>query len=278
METIKKGLEKRIIGKTILSIEVKFPKLFIGNPKLLEGKKVLKVWRRAKVLGIDFSSHKSLLFHLKMTGQLIFDDGKRRLVGGHPTPDMRDEMPNKTSHNIFYFSDKSTLYFNDQRKFGWVMMVNTDKILDQKFLKTLGPEPLESGFDWNTLKQNLLKHKSQPIKVAILDQSVVSGIGNIYASEACFNAKMDPRLKVSDLSDNQFKKLYRGIIQALKDGIKYGGSSKTHFVNEEGKKGYFLDHAFVYWKNGEKCKICGSEIKKLKLGGRGTYYCPKCQK
>lgn len=278
VETVKIGLSKKIIGKKISRVEVHFPKLFLGNPKDVEGKEVLKVWRRAKVLGFDLSKGKSLLFHLKMTGQLIYDDSKRRLIGGHPTPDMRDEMPNKTSHNIFYFSDGSILYFNDQRKFGWVRVAETNSLNELKLLKTLGPEPFDKGFTWVELKKNLLRHKSMNIKTAIMDQSVVSGIGNIYASEACFDAKLDPGIKVGNLTDSGFKKLYQGIIKALSDGIRYGGSSKTHFVNEEGRKGYFLDHAFVYWREGERCKICGSVIKKAQLNGRGTYWCPKCQK
>ena len=115
------------------------------------------------------------------------------------------------------------------------------------------------------------------VKVAIMDQSVVAGVGNIYASEACFNAKIDPRMKVKDLSDTQFKKLHAGIIKCLQDGIKYGGSTKTHFVDADGHKGYFLDYAFVYGRDKHPCKICKTEIKKITLAGRGTYFCPKCQ-
>jgi formamidopyrimidine-DNA glycosylase len=278
VETIRLGLKSKIVGKKIKRVEVHFPKLFIGEPKDVEGKKILKIWRKAKVLGWDLEKGKSLLFHLKMTGQLIYVEGDSRLIGGHPTSDMRDQMPNKTSHNIFYFSDGSILYFNDQRKFGWVRVMDTNSLSELKLLKSLGPEPLEKGFTWQSLKQNLLRHKSMNIKTAILDQSVVSGIGNIYSSEACFEAKLDPRTKVSELSDAQFKRLHQGIIKALKAGIKYGGSSMTHFVNEEGRKGYFLDHAFVYWRDGAACKVCGTEIKKVQLNGRGTYFCPRCQK
>lgn len=278
VETIKLGLQRKILGKKIKKIESRFPKLFLGIPKNVEGKKVLKVWRKAKVLGVDLSDDQTLLFHLKMTGQLIYDDGKRRFIGGHPTPDMRDSLPNKTSHNIFYFSDGSVLYFNDQRKFGWVKLVPTSEVENDKLLRKLGPEPLDRSFTWKILKERLLIHKSMSIKTAIMDQSVISGVGNIYASEACFDAKLDPKVKVSYLSDSQFKRLYLGIVKCLQDGIKYGGSSKTHFVNEEGEKGYFLDYAFVYWREGKSCKRCGSKIKKVQLNGRGTYYCPRCQK
>lgn len=287
VETIKLGLQKKIIGLKISKIQIISPKSFIGNPNLVQGKKVLNIWRKAKILGVDVGGISdieyriSLLFHLKMTGQLIYDDGHpstslraRRLIGGHPTPDMRDQMPNSHTRVIFSFSDGSHLYFNDQRRFGWIKVIKGDQVN----LGNLGPEPLEKSFTWEILKENLLKHKSMSIKVVLMDQKVVSGVGNIYASESCFNAKLDPRTKVADMGDEQFKALYYGITKSLKDGIKYGGSSRAHFVDPEGKKGYFLDYAKVYWKHGRPCSRCGSEIKKIQLGGRGTYFCPNCQK
>jgi len=123
-----------------------------------------------------------------------------------------------------------------------------------------------------------LKHKKTPIKVALLDQTVVAGVGNIYANEACFLAAVNPRVMVSELTDVQFKKLHKGVVESLQNGIKHGGSSKTHFVDPEGKRGSFLDFAFVYGRDKMPCKRCGTGIKKIKLGGRGTFYCPDCQK
>ncbi|MBI2596494.1 bifunctional DNA-formamidopyrimidine glycosylase/DNA-(apurinic or apyrimidinic site) lyase [Candidatus Daviesbacteria bacterium] len=319
VETIRLGLRGKIVGLKIKDIQVFNPKSFIGSPKNLRGQKILKIWRRAKILGMELgmsiadpagsqphptsslvttslravdgaprspSPALTLLFHLKMSGQLVFvqrqesrvQSPANRFIGGHPTEDMMGELPNKSTRVIFEFSDGSKLYFNDQRKFGWIRLISKFEIRNSKFFSQLGPEPLEKDFTWQVLKNNLLKHKSMPVKVAIMDQSAVSGVGNIYANEACFDAKIDPRMKVGSMDDNQFKRLHKGIIKCLKDGIKYGGSSKVHFVNPEGKKGYFLDYAYVYWKEGERCKICGAEIKKMKLGGRGTYYCPKCQK
>ncbi len=275
VEIIKLGLQKKIIGLKITKIQVNSPKSFIGNPDKAQRQKVLKIWRKAKVLGIDLGKI-TLLFHLKMSGQLIFDDGKR-FIGGHPTPDMVGQMPNSHTRVIFTFSNKSKLYFNDQRRFGWVKVVDSDQVTRDSSLKNLGPEPLGKGFTWQIFKENLLKHKSMPVKVAIMDQSVVSGVGNIYANEACFDAKLDPRTKVKDLTDAQFKALYAGIIKSLQAGIKYGGSTRVHFVDPEGHKGYFLDYAYVYWRDKHPCKVCGSEIKKITLGGRGTYFCPECQ-
>lgn len=298
VETIKLSLQRKIVGLVIKKVEVKSQNSFSGDPQEVEGKKVLNLWRRAKVLGIDIGSYQSsaisrqtkqkslkaedrrlmtILFHLKMTGQLIYEDGKR-LIGGHPTPDMTGPMPGKHTRVIFEFSDGSRLFFNDQRKFGWVKVMGPRSWAMSRELKELGPEPLEKGFTWEVLKNNLLRHKSQPVKVTMMDQKVVSGVGNIYANEACFNAGIDPRTKVAALGDENFKKLYRGIIKSLQDGIKHGGSTRAHFVDPEGRKGYFLDYAHVYGKEGQKCKKCGTVIKKITLGGRGTYLCPICQK
>lgn len=282
VETIKLGLQKKIVGKTIKKVETLTPKSFQGKASEIEGKKVIKVWRRAKILGIDLQGDKTILFHLKMTGQLIFDPStalraSSRLIGGHPTPDMRDNMPNSHTREVFTFSDNSHLYFNDQRRFGWVKLVTSTEVISNELLQKLGPEPLEKSFTWQVLKQNLLRHKSMPIKAALMDQSVVAGVGNIYSNEACFDASLDPRTKVKDLTDEQFKNLYHGVVKSLEEGIKHKGSTRAHFVDSEGNKGYFLDYAFVYGMDGKKCKKCGTIIKKVALGGRGTFYCPKCQ-
>lgn len=276
IEVIRMGLSRKIIGLKIQKIQINSPKSFIGNPNQVEGQKVLKIWRRAKILGVDLDKI-TLLFHMKMSGQLIYE-GKDRFIGGHPTEDMQGKMPNPHTRVIFIFSDGSHLYFNDQRKFGWIKVVDRQQATVDSALEKLGPEPLEKEFTWQVLKRNLLRHKSMPVKVATMDQSVVSGVGNIYSNEACFDAKIDPRTKVSQLTDKQFQALHSGIIKALSEGIKYGGSTRVHFVDPQGHKGYFLDYAFVYGRDKHPCKVCGTEIKKIALAGRGTYFCPHCQK
>lgn len=284
VEIIKLGLLKKIIGLKIQKIQVLSQKSFQnskGQPfdfaQGLQGRKVLKVWRKAKILGIDLTGDLTLLVHLKMSGQLVWE-GESKFIGGHPTEDMLGKMPNPHTRVIFSFEDGSHLYFNDQRKFGWIKVMENGQLTIDNVLKNLGPEPLEKNFTWQILKQNLLRHKGMAVKVVIMDQSVVSGVGNIYANEACFDAKIDPRTRVGSLSDEQFKRLHEGIIKSLQAGIKYGGSTRVHFVDAEGHKGYFLDYAFVYWCDKHPCKVCGMEIKKISLGGRGTYLCPSCQK
>lgn len=291
VETIKLGLKKKIIGLKIKQITVLNPKSFQADVKLLNNKKILNINRLAKVLCIDLVGDISLLIHLKMSGQLVLVNSSKlkvqseeRLIGGHPTKDMMSfDLPNKSTRVIFELENytlpaqRYTLFFNDQRKFGWIKLVESSKLKVQSYIKDLGPEPLEKSFTWQVLKRQLQKRLKTPVKVAIMDQQIISGIGNIYASEACFIAKIDPRTKVLKLTDDQHKKLHLGIVKSLSDGIKYGGSTKTHFVNSDGRKGVFLDHAFVYNKDKTPCKICKTIIKKIKLGGRGTYFCPKCQ-
>ncbi len=296
VETIKLGLQKKIIGLKITKIEVLNLTSFLGNKAEIEGRVVSEVWRRAKVLGIDFTSDTkverlmtndtTLLFHLKMSGQIIYQPvtsyqkPATRFSGGHPTQDMLGQMPNKSTRVIIYFNDYSKLYFNDQRKFGWIKVVEREKgkAIREKFLDKLGPEPLEKEFTVEVLNSQLQKRKNQPVKVAILDQEVVAGVGNIYAAEAVFLAKLDPRKKVKDLTEEDFTRLHQGIVKSLSLGVKYKGSSSVHFVNEEGQRGYFLDYAYVYGRENLPCKICQTILTKIKLGGRGTVFCEVCQK
>lgn len=294
VETIRRGLEKRIVGKTIKRIEVLTPKSLQFNPESVQGEKILNVWRKAKMLGINLSGNLSMVFHLKMTGQLILIGNKKqaigdRLVGGHPTPDMKGQMPNSSTRAVFEFSDEEKLYFNDQRMFGWVKLYKTDELEKENYkqLGELGPEPLEPSFTWEVLKNNLLKYKGKPIKPVLMDQSVVSGIGNIYASESLFLARMDPRRKIATLSDEEFERLYQGIIESLETSIKQGGSTRAHFVNIEGERGYYLDFANVYNREGQSCnrslrhkslKGCSGKIERIEQAGRSTFWCPSCQK
>lgn len=267
----------------IKKIDILNAKTFQGDFKKVINQKIINVWRKGKGLGIDLENGYSILFHLKMSGQVILKENntkneEKRFVGGHPTHDMLSDLPNKSTRVIFELTNDLIMFFNDQRKFGWIKILDIQELTLDKFLNNLGPEPLDKGFSWQQLRQNLLKHKKTPVKVALLDQSVVSGVGNIYACEACFRAQINPTIKVIQMDDSQFRKLHQAVIQSLQDGIKYGGSTKTHFVDSDGKKGLFLDYAKVYNRDKKPCLICGTEIKKIKLGGRGTFYCSECQK
>lgn len=276
VETVKLFLSENIKDLKIHSIEIFNPKSFRGSPDEVEGRQVESVIRKGKLLIINLGNL-NLMIHLKMSGQLIWCRKEEKFIGGHPTEDMFGLLPNKSTRVIFEFSDGSKLFFNDQRKFGWIRVISNDDLKLDSFLNKLGPEPLEEIFTYQLFKTNLLKRRKTPIKVALLDQEIVAGVGNIYACEACFLAGTDPRKKVTDLSDKGLQKLFQAVRETLNTGIKYGGSSKTHFVNPEEKKGLFLEYAYVYGRENLPCKKCGQPIKKIKLGGRGTYFCASCQ-
>lgn len=295
VETIKRQLADKVIGLEIKDIEVRNLRSFLGNPKQIIGSKIVDVDRRAKMIvigltcrGICLDRHESrrvtsesslyLLVHLKMTGQLIYADKKGQFGGGHPVPPFNLDVPNKYTYVIFEFSDGSHLYYNDIRKFGWIKLVLSNKALEQE-LEKFGPEPLEKEFTAKLLKENLLKHKNLKIKPVLMDQSVVAGLGNIYAAEACFRARIRPDRKISTLSDRDFQNLYLAIKEVLPLAIKYKGTSADAYVTLSGKKGQYFDKLWVYGRDGQPCPAgCGGQVAKMKLGGRGTYWCPQCQR
>lgn len=280
VETIKLGLEKRIIGKKITDIEVLAPKIFIGDKKEVIGKTVVGVWRRAKILGIDLDSNLTLLIHLKLTGQLVFVKDARHQTFGHPIPFAGTTLPAKSTAVMFSFSDGAKLYFNDVRKFGWIKIVDREQVTgnSEKIFGKMGPEPLEKEFTEKVFTEILKKYK-KPIKQVLMDQEIIAGVGNIYAAEALFLAKIDPRRPANGLKDLEASKLYKSLINVLNLGIKYQGSSEAAFVNVDGEKGSMQKHLQVYGKTGEYCpNKCGGKIKRIVLGGRGTFFCPNCQK
>ena len=206
VETIKRGLSKLIVGKTIIKTESDNPKSFPNSAQDVErfviGSKITSVRRSAKVLLIDLNSDYSLIIHLKMTGQLVYDSTKEHFGAGHPTPSLLGILPDKSTRVTLYFKDGSRLYFNDQRKFGWMKLHATATIHELPFFEKVGPEPLNDGFTWQVLKQRLAKRQKTAIKPALMDQSVIAGVGNIYADESLWGAKLNPAKIVADLSDS----------------------------------------------------------------------------
>lgn len=275
VETIRKGLQKAVVGKTIAGVEIRVPKLFHGDKKDIIGKKVKNVDRRAKQIIIDVEGDNDLLIHLKMTGQLIFEDGKSRVAGGHPSVDWVAKLPNSTTHIIFDFSDNSKLFFNDMRKFGWIKIVNSEEL---KADSSLGVEPLIPEFT-NAELEKIIKSKQRwNIKKVLTDQTLISGIGNIYADEALYWAGILPTRLGKDIKDDEIAKLRSSIIKALEIGLKYGGSSENTYVQVDGSRGKAQEHFQVYSQEGKACKCCGGIVKKIRLNGRGTHFCPACQK
>lgn len=281
VETIKKGLQKTIINKRISEIEVLKAKSFKGNQKAVIGNKITTVDRIAKVLILKLSSKKYLLIHLKMTGQLIYkSQGKKKKLKAKTktkkSPYDINGLPNKYSRAIFHFSDGSKLFFNDLRIFGWIKVVAKKGLLEIK--NQFGPEPFDKEFTTKYLKETFSK-TSRAIKLALLDQKKIAGVGNIYANEALFEAGILPTKPADKLTELEINKLRKAIINVIKKGIKYSGSTASDdaFRTIEGQRGRMQYHFKVYARDKEKCLRCQKQITRVKMGGRGTFYCSDCQ-
>lgn len=281
VETVKLGLNKLIVGKTIISVSSDWAKsLPLSQDDInshIINSKINAVRRRAKVIIVDLNSGYSLIVHLKMTGQLVFV-GKERFSAGHPNDSLGGKLPDKSTRVIFEFGDNSNLYFNDQRKFGWIKLVLTEELINHDFLSKLGPEPLESSFTYDVFYKGLQKRKGSNIKAVLLDQSILAGVGNIYADESLWAAKIYPSTLVKNISKSKLQKLHSEIIFVLKLSIEKGGSTDKNYVNAEGKKGSYLEFAKVFRREKLPCPRCGTTIEKIRVAGRGTHVCPKCQK
>jgi formamidopyrimidine-DNA glycosylase len=277
VETIRRGLEARIVEKKIADVEVLNEKSFIGDSSQLVGREVISLRRRGKGMIVDFSGGISLLIHLKMTGQLVFE-GSERFGGGHPTEDFVNDLPSKQTRVIFVFEDGSRLFFNDQRKFGYVKLLDTAGVMDDKFVASLGPEPWDEVLDKDGLFERLARHGGMTIKGALLDQAVIAGVGNIYADEALFFAGVHPARRVSTVSRAEAKKILEGVRKTMEKSIEEGGSTMTNYVKADGTRGNYLDlFAQVFRREGKECLRCGAIIEKTRVAGRGTHVCPKCQ-
>jgi formamidopyrimidine-DNA glycosylase len=282
VETIVRGLDKLLPGKTLLSISFDTAKSFPNSQSdvdsFLVNSKIVKVTRRGKVIIIDLSTGYSLITHLKMTGQLIYRSSNQNFGGGHPNDSLVGKLPDRSTRVVIDFNDSSQLFFNDQRKFGWMRLLPTIEVPEIDFFKKLGPEPLDSSFSWQKFYENLQRRKNSSIKPVLLDQTIVAGIGNIYADESLWMTKIHPASKVNRLSKNKIKQLYNNIRSVLTLSIEKGGSTDRNYLSAEGKRGSYLEFANVFRKDGQPCSRCGTVMIKFKLFGRGTHICPKEQK
>ncbi len=280
VQTIVNELNCKIKGKTIKLIEVRNPSSGLPTPNILinktKGKKIKEVRRRGKLIDIDLDGNNNILIHLKMTGQLVYvaNTGKK-ISGGHPIINIGN-LPNKFSHVIINFTDGSILYFNDIRKFGWVKYVtNIERdIIKQKY----GLEPFDKEYTLENFTAILKRYPKRKIKQLLMDQEKFSGLGNIYADESLFAAKILPMRLVGSLKKEEIKLLYKVIPKILKFAISKGGTTADNYVRTDGSKGKMVNFLKVYGREGKKCKRCGKIISKIKLGGRGTHFCKFCQK
>ncbi|MBI4999547.1 bifunctional DNA-formamidopyrimidine glycosylase/DNA-(apurinic or apyrimidinic site) lyase [Candidatus Gottesmanbacteria bacterium] len=279
VETIRQNLQKSIVGKKIKDVEIRLPKVFQGNKAQIVGKTIEGVERRGKILIIKLSSYKNLLIHFKLTGQLVWvPTAGEQVTLGHPIPFAGSQLPAKTTHVIFEI-DGGKLFYNDLRQFGWIKIMANGKWQMANEIKNLGPEPFDKEFTVEYLQQIFAK-TSKPIKLVLMDQEKIAGIGNIYANEALFEAGIDPRKPAKQLNNETIEQLRQSILKVLEDGLKYGGSSAEDeaYIKPTGEPGSYQEHFRVYQRAGQKCLKCGGIIKRIELAGRGTFFCPRCQK
>jgi formamidopyrimidine-DNA glycosylase len=277
-----------MLNKIIEKVVVYRDKIFSGEPASLVGAKVSKVGRRAKMVVVEFESRDEVVqVHLKMTGQLIYTEKiqnfeksktqnkETRIVGGHPSADWVADLPSKHTRVEIVFEDGSKLFFNDMRAFGWMRIVEKTQKLEAD--KNQIPDVVDEGFSLGYFTGVLSKIK-RPIKVVLLDQQLMGGIGNIYANDALNLAKVLPSRSASSLSKSEAKGLHEAITFVIDLGIKTGGASAANYVDTKGLGGNYQNFFLTYKREGQPCKNCGSKIVKIKLGGRGTFYCPDCQR
>lgn len=281
VETVVRGLNRLILKKKITQVKHDWPKSFPNLEKdvndFMIGAEISKVQRRGKAIIIKLNNGWALVTHLRMTGQMVYR-GEENWGAGHPNDDFLNDLPNKSTRVEIDFEDQTKLFFNDQRKFGYMKLLPEPEIEELPFFVKLGPEPLEDNFTVEIFKERLLKKKNSLIKPTILDQSVIAGVGNIYADEALWRAKINPETRIKDFSNVDFKNLHESIRFVMNKSIEKGGSTDRNYVNADGSRGNYLEYAAVYHKNGQPCKRCGTEISKIRVGGRGTHFCENCQK
>jgi len=303
VEVVRLYLQKHLLNKTISKLEILTPKSFIGNPKLVEGQKIVKLSRVGKQLSLHLSNKLILLVHLKMTGQLIlvpFLPAPQRLgskgvakgqgiLMGHPTKNALDNLPHKSTRLIFYFSPapqrlgsrgvskgRRVLYFNDQRKFGWIKLFSPNDLA--KFQSSLGLDVFDPAFTPKYLFSQL-QRSQRAVKLVLLDQHFFAGIGNIYANDALFLSKIHPATPASALTKKQSQLLHRHLVSIMKKSVSAGGSTTKDqkYLRPDGTIGQNQFNFLVYQKKGQPCSVCQTPIQFIKIGGRGTFFCPHCQ-
>jgi formamidopyrimidine-DNA glycosylase len=263
VETVKNELAPHIIGHCILGVTLLWDRI-VKEPSPAEfisriaGHKITDIARHGKYLIVSLNSGDKLVLHLKMTGSLILQKND-------------SELP-KFTRAIIHLDSGQNICFRDPRKFGVLKLVKNTKEIDSK----LGPEPLEDSFTLKVFTERLTNRKA-PIKALLLDQKFLAGVGNMYADEALFAARIDPRSASNSLKNQEIRRLYDAIHQVLLEGLKYGGASVVTYFHPDGSVGTAHQHFNVAHGQKKSCPVCGGPIERIVVRGRGTYYCPKCQ-
>lgn len=285
IETIKRGLQGLILNTKIVQSEVLNAKSFRGDAGQLVGRKIVKIDRKGKALLMRLDDGRTILGHMRMTGQLIYIGKNQiesdlmnngRFAAGHPDGNFVAEMPSRHTRVWFEFADGGRLYFNDLRKFGYLALMNDTDLAKDKFLCELAPEPWDMSGD--VFYDILQKHAKTNVKAVLLNQKLICGLGNIYADEACFVTGIFPGTLAGDLSRSQADVLLNAACDVMRRSIDSGGSTMKDYVKPDGTRGNYLDKfAQVFRRDGEPCVKCGTTILKTRVAGRGTHYCPHCQ-
>lgn len=263
VETIRRQLHDRLAGRTIVRAELlRSGREFPASDAFISGvleQQVVRVERRAKLLVWRFNNGTSMLGHLKMTGKFLF-------VAKHTVPGKHDRLR-------FVFDNGEHVMWSDVRQFGYVKLIANDEL--ERLFSGIGPEPLSTPID--ELAARFVRPKTRKIKTALLDQSAIAGVGNIYADEACHRAGIRPTRRIASLTRADRIRLMSEVVQVLQESIAQKGTSANDYIDATGERGGFLALLRVYGRGGEPCRTCSIPIKKIILGGRGTHYCPNCQ-
>lgn len=274
VETIRLQLNKYIVGHRIEKVEIRYKKCFEGVQSKLVNAKIASVRRFGKVIVVDLSNDFSFAIHVKLTGQLIYR-GSNLNPAPPLSPKVADGLGGKHTHVIFHLDKGGKLFYNDFRKFGWIKVVKSEEVEKIDFIKKLGPEPFKDLTP--ELFENIASSTKRPIKVVLMDQTKIGGVGNIYANDALWLAQIHPATPANKIKAAKVKELYHAIEQVLQRGLADGGASELSFVTPDGGEGGYQKHFLVYGQYGKACQRCGGKIKKSRIGGRGTFYCGVCQ-
>ncbi len=284
VETIVRGLREKILNLTIKDVWSDSKKIikkptFDQFKKTIKGNKIKDIERRGKYILIHLSNNKTILIHQKISGHLLY--GKWKQENNKWMSEVKGALSNdpwnKYLHLLIFFDNDNQLALSDLRKFAKVELWDQEDLYKSKSLKYLGPEPLKEDFTFKKFEETLNRRRGGKIKQILMDQKVIVGIGNIYASEILWESKVDPFKDLNDLTEKELKKIYKNTKIILKKAIKLKGSSVSDFRQSDGTRGSFGKFLKVYQKDGKKCFKCKTKIKRDKIAGRSTFFCPKCQ-
>jgi formamidopyrimidine-DNA glycosylase len=277
VETVCRGMRSSMMGKIISSVKIRRDGLRWPFPKQMgdriTGRTVFHITRRAKYILVNLDSDETIIIHLGMSGRILINDSNAVVFV------IDQEVYGKHDHVTFYMNDGVTITFNDARRFGVMDLILTKDLHNHRLLKKIGPEPLGNSLNSDYLFQ-AFRNKSINIKMALLDQRLIGGLGNIYACEILYRSKISPNRKVSSLSKKSIDELVQTIRVVLLEAIDVGGSSLRDHRQTSGEIGYFQYNFAVYGRTNESClnNACKTLIKRMVQGGRSTFYCPKCQR